>query len=55
MRVYSIQATLPVNVIIKARSKKDAEKRARNRIELPYEPAGDIQIADNPHIFCLRK
>ncbi len=43
-KTYSIAGKLPVNVIIKANSKKEAIEKAEEAIDLEYEPAGDIVI-----------
>jgi hypothetical protein len=41
---YSIAGKLPVNVIIEARNKKEATKKAKEAAQVEYEPAGDIEI-----------
>lgn len=52
---YSIAARLPVNVIIKAKSKKEAIELARNSTDLTYETAGDIEINDGAYIVEMGK
>ena len=47
MTRYSIAGTLPVNVIIEAKNKKEALKKAKEAVQVEYEPAGDIEIDEN--------
>lgn len=44
MKKYSIAGSLPVNVIIEAKNKKEAIEKALVLDTLEYEPAGDIKI-----------
>jgi hypothetical protein len=53
MNKYSIQARLPVNVIIEAKNKKEALQKASEAIALEYEPAGDIEIEESANIVRL--
>ncbi len=46
MTRYSIAGTLPVNIIVEAKNKKEALKKAKQAVQLEYEPAGDIEIDD---------
>jgi hypothetical protein len=55
MKKYSIAARLPVNVIIFAKSKKEALKFARESTDLSYEPAGDIEFKDDANIVELEE
>lgn len=50
MNKYSISARLPVNVIIYAKSKKEALDFARKATDLSYESAGDIEFNDKTFI-----
>ena len=50
MKRFSIAAKLPVNVLVEARTKKEAIEKARKAELLAYEPAGDIQFEDAPAI-----
>jgi len=53
IQTYSISGVLPVNVIIKADSKRNAIKTFYKLTDVPYESAGDIVLTDPISIIKL--
>lgn len=55
MKRYSIAGMLPVNILVDANSETEAIEIAREASLLEYDSAGDIEIEENPSIYCLDK